>query len=168
MAELVEECPLTKRHRAKGNAATAAKARRAADVRCVTPQRELVGPAKDLEGRARPRCMTPRTRCETSAWKQGHTQREWCPQCGGPSAPRSTAQAWTPKNSISSTRSTWRGKSSETRVNDHAQRMDKKRKQKSIANSRQKRIANSKHEDMKSNYSWQKSNNCGTERTHSG
>ena len=38
------------------------------------------------------------------------------------------------------------GKSSETRVNDHAQRMGKKRKQKSLVNS--------KFEDMKSNYSW--------------
>ena len=56
------------------------------------------------------------TTCDDQAWKP-----EW------------SAQAWTPKNSISSTCSTWRGRS-------HAQRMEKKRAQKSRASSRHEEL----------------------------
>ena len=42
---------------------------RCRDVRYVAAWRPLAWPAKDLVGRARPRCTTATTACETSAWK---------------------------------------------------------------------------------------------------
>ena len=161
MAELVEECPLTKSHRAKGNAATAAKASRAADVRYVTAKRRLAGPAKDLDGRAWPRCTTVTTTCETSAWKpletktHTHTHNVSGARSVAAPVPRAAQHRHGLQRTVSHPHAArGEGKNSETRVNDHAQRMDKKRKQKSIANSRQKSIVNSRLEDMKSKNSW--------------
>ena len=126
-AELVDECPLTKRHHVKWNAAMAARVIRVADVRYVIAWRKMAWSANDPDGRARPRCTTT---CDTSVWKPSGnnvslnvsgTRRVALP------VPRAGQRRHGLQRSVSHPHAArGEGQDSETWVNDHAQRIWKR------------------------------------------
>ena len=88
-AELVERCPLTMRHLSR-DAATAARVQKSR--RATAEWRWRQGTPRACRGHT-VRLDNVQRRQPRSPWKQGLTEREWCPLGGGISASHYTVQA---------------------------------------------------------------------------
>ena len=112
-AELVERCPLTTRHLVKRMQRRLQEAGVRSRRRATRNSGERIGLISQVASTAEqgPRCTIGMTTCETSAWKPLETRQNVGgarPQGGGANASHRAVQAWTPKNSVSSTRTKWR------------------------------------------------------------
>ena len=96
---MVEECPLTTRHKVR-NAVTTAEVESPKLQTCdkQQPRGDWSHEPRDLDGRAGPRCTIERTTCETSVWKpletRPHHYVSGARGDSGADASHRTVQAW--------------------------------------------------------------------------